>query len=305
MTLKTKPKDKPLELDVKQIKKAVETHVEDVAKPGEIVPVENPIVPQNYKSKLTKQQVDLIKNTIAKGASDDELKMFLYVCERTRLDPFTKQIHLVPRWDSRMGKEIRTPIVGIDGLRSIAERTGEYAGNDDPTFDDETKPTKATVSVYKIVQGVRSAFTASARWEQYFPGDKQGFMWKKMPHLMLGKCAEALALRKAFPAVMSGLYVVEEVQQAQNVPIGPNKPNQATSESDYDKATRLIGQMNDEKGLHELHGKLKTSEKYSEDEKQKLLLLVEDRIFKITAPTNASRNVPPAQHAENAGAESK
>ena len=241
------------------------------------------LVPAEYKSKLTRQQVELIKTTIAKGASDDELKMFLYVCERTRLDPFTKQIHLVPRWDSRMAREVRTPIVGIDGLRSVAERTGAYAGNDDPIYDDESKPTKATVTVYKIVQGVRVGFTASARWAQYFPGEKQGFMWNKMPHLMLGKCAEGLALRKAFPSVMSGLYVAEEMAHA-GVNAQPGAPQQATVaiESTFDKAVRLIKTNNDGIGLSGMKSKIENSDKYTKIEKNKIIKAIDDRIKELT-----------------------
>lgn len=268
----------------------------------EVAVIEQPLVPQDYKTKLTRPQVELIKTTIAKGATDDELKMFLYVCERTRLDPFTKQIHLVPRWDSRQGKEIRTPIVGIDGLRSIAERSGEYAGNDDPIFDNEDTPTKATVTVYKIVQGIRSPFTASARWTQYYPGDKQGFMWNKMKHLMLGKCAEALALRKAFPAVMSGLYVAEEIQQAQS----PATAQNDGPESDFDKAKRLIPNMKNMGGLEDLRMRLEGSKKYTAKEKKELLAVVESQIDKVMqeAPAvvidpDATRNVPTAQHAED------
>lgn len=255
---------------------------------------DQPLVPAEYKSKLTRQQTELIKNTIAKGASDDELKMFLYVCERTRLDPFTKQIHLVPRWDGRLGKEVRTPIVGIDGLRSVAERTGSYAGNDDPTFDDEAKPTKATVTVYKIVQGIRVGFTASARWEQYVPMSKDkktgapyisSPLWNKMPHLMLGKCAEALALRKAFPAVMSGLYVAEELAHVQ-----PGAPQQATGghgggvESDFDKAIRMIKATVDADGLLAMKSKIEASEKYTNAEINKISKAIDARVKEL-APT--------------------
>lgn len=161
---------------------------------------------------FTPDQVELIKRQIAKGATDDELAMFMHQCERTGLDPLAKQIYF--RKQRSKNGDVVTIITGIDGYRLTADRTGLYAGNDDPVFDVEENPRKATVTVYKMIAGVRCGFTASARWDQYYPGDSQGFMWRKMPHLMLGKCAEALALRKAFPAELSGLYVKEEMDQA-------------------------------------------------------------------------------------------
>ncbi len=162
---------------------------------------------------FTKDQVDLIKRTIANGATDDELKLFLYTCEKRRLDPLARQIYFQKR-RRKNGPDQMTILTSIDGYRLIANRTGLYAGNDDPIFDNEDNPSKATATVYKIVGGLRCAFTAMARWEQYYPGDDQGFMWRKMPHLMLGKCAEGLALRKAFPEELGGLYIEEEMHQA-------------------------------------------------------------------------------------------
>src|ERR1035438_9403233 len=95
-----------------------------------------------------------------------------------------------------------TPITSIDFMRSQAADSGDYAGNDDATFEGMTEdgkfPAMATVTVWRITQGTRCPYTASARWKQYYPGEKMGFMWRKMPEVMLGKCAEALALRKAF-----------------------------------------------------------------------------------------------------------
>jgi hypothetical protein len=107
----------------------------------------------------------------------------------------------------------------IDGYRLIADRTGLYAGSDDPVYSKEADtwdhPSKASVTVWKLVGGQRCPFTASARWSEYCPkDDKDSFMWKKMPYLMLGKCAEALALRKGFPAELSGIYTDDEMQQA-------------------------------------------------------------------------------------------
>jgi hypothetical protein len=120
----------------------------------------------------------------------------------------------VKRWNSQRGVFEFTAQTGIDGYRLTAERSGGYAGSDEPTFDNEEKPRKATVTVYRLVNGVRCPFTASARWDEFFPGEKQGFMWKKMPCVMLGKCAEAQALRKAFPAELSDVYTKEELEQS-------------------------------------------------------------------------------------------
>lgn len=170
----------------------------------------------------TQEQIDLIKRTVAKGATDDELSMFMAVAKRAQLDPFLKQIHFVKRKQkdaSGSWVEVGTIQIAIDGYRAIAERTGTLAGIDDAAFDSEDgdHPGKATVSVYRIVGGMRVPFTASARWSEYAATSKDGSpqpMWRKMPYLMLAKCAEALALRKAFPNDLSGLYTHEEMQQA-------------------------------------------------------------------------------------------
>jgi len=172
------------------------------------------------------EQMDLIKNTVAKGSTDMELKMFLHQCKKTGLDPLAHQIYCVKRWNAKTQQNDTTIQTGIDGYRVVADRTGKYAGSDDYRFDnglteyemlqaEKIQPTTATVTVYKMINNVRCPFTATARWDEYYPGDKQGFMWKKMPFLMLGKCAEALALRKAFPQELSGVYVKEEMEQAE------------------------------------------------------------------------------------------
>ena len=161
------------------------------------------------------------------GATNDELAHFGMVCHRTGLDPFARQIYAIKRKKKIDGKEIffYSPEVAIDGFRATAEKTGAYAGNDDPIFDNEANPTKATVTVYKLVSGTRCPFTASARWDQYCPKEEnKAFMWRKMPHVMLGKCAEALALRKAFPQQLSGVYTEDEMAQADNQSHRPSEP---------------------------------------------------------------------------------
>ena len=171
----------------------------------------------------TAEQVELVKRTICKGATDDEMQLFMHQCKRTGLDPFSRQIHAVKRWDGREKREVMTIQTGIDGYRLIADRTGKYAGNDDPVYDvdNAAHPNKATVTVWKLVENQRVPFTRSAKWAEFCQTTKDGELnrfWKRMPYLMLGKVAEALALRAAFPQELSGLYTHEEMGQADSEP---------------------------------------------------------------------------------------
>jgi phage recombination protein Bet len=175
---------------------------------------------------FSEEQVGLLKRTICKGATDDEFLLFVSQCKRTGLDPFSRQIHAVKRWDSQSQREVMTIQTGIDGYRLIADRTGLYAGNDEPKYDteDADHPNKATVTVWKIVAGQRVPFTRSARWEEFKQTKKDGTLtrfWKTMPYLMLGKVAEALALRAAFPQELSGIYTNEEMEQADSGEAAP------------------------------------------------------------------------------------
>lgn len=177
---------------------------------------------------MTTEQVELLKRTICRDATDDELEMFMHTCTRTGLDPFARQIHAVKRWDSGLKRNVMSMQVGIDGFRLIADRTGKYAGSDDAVFmEDNDGPIMATVTVYKLVQGERCAFSKSARFAEYVQTKKDGTpnsMWNKMPFGQLAKCAEALALRTAFPAELSGLYTQDEMGQAENQPAQPKAP---------------------------------------------------------------------------------
>ena len=159
---------------------------------------------------VTGEQLDLIKRTVAAGATADELKLYLFDCQRQGVHPLDKLVHFT----KRAGKY--TPITSIDFMRIRAADTGEYAGSDDAIFADAQtsgEHLQATVTVWRLVQGQRASFTATARWSEYKP-DQNDFMWKKMPHTMLAKCAEALALRKGFPRQLAGLYAKEEMDQA-------------------------------------------------------------------------------------------
>ncbi len=173
---------------------------------------------QSIMANYTTEQIAVIKEHVAKGATNDELVYFLQVCKAQNLDPFSRQIYFVKRGNQM---NIQT---GIDGYRAIAEQTGRLAGIEDPSFNTETAkhPDRATVTVRKFVKGEKVSFTASARWAEYYPGDKMGFMWNKMPYLMLGKVAEALALRKAFPKNLGNIYTEEETQRGDEIAIETN-----------------------------------------------------------------------------------
>ena len=171
---------------------------------------------------LDKNKVELLKNTICKGSSDEEFKLFLHACQRTGLDPFMKQVYAVKRWDSRQKKEVMSIQTGIDGYRLIAERTGKYAPGKEPTYtyDAEKRLLSSTAYVKKqTADGSWHEVAATAFYNEYCQRDKEGNptrFWHTMAHNQLSKCAEALALRKAFPGDLSGIYTQEEMSQADN-----------------------------------------------------------------------------------------
>ncbi len=174
-------------------------------------------------------QINLIKRTVAKGASDDELKLFLHICKKSGLDPFARQIHAVKRWNSDVGGFVMVPQTGIDGYRLIAERTGRYAPgkNTEYAYKENGSLLSATAFIMKKVDDKWFEVSASAHYDEYVQTKKGGepnVFWKTKSHIMLGKCAEALALRKAFPAELSGLYSQEEFMEDQPVEKAPDEP---------------------------------------------------------------------------------
>jgi phage recombination protein Bet len=176
-----------------------------------------PALPGGY----TQEEVRLLKQI--GGASLDtigEVRYFLSVADRLRLDPLKRQIYAV-KYQGKL-----TIQTGIDGYRLLAQRTGVFGGSGAPEWYDEereewvdvwlseTPPAAARVRVYRV--GAVEPFVGIAHWREYVQWTGKGnerrvnSMWTSKPAHMLAKCAEALALRRAFPAEMSGLYTSEE-----------------------------------------------------------------------------------------------
>lgn len=180
----------------------------------------------------TDEQVQVLKRTLAGGKlTDDEFGLFLEVARRSGLDPFKRQIHAVKRNCKENGEWIARMTIqtGIDGYRAIAMRHG-LAGQEEAehTYHPDDKnhrwPLTSRVVVYKRgPSGERDAYVGVARWHEYADlkdvdgkPQPQG-QWRIRPHVMLDKCAEALALRKGFSEGLGGIYVEEEMSRDESV----------------------------------------------------------------------------------------
>ncbi|WP_406417939.1 phage recombination protein Bet [Streptomyces sp. NBC_01614] len=176
------------------------------------------------------QALVLRQSGISDQVTAAELSGFLHLCQRTQLDPFSRQIYLIGRFDRRAGREVFTPQTAIDGYRVVAHRviaaSGETFGYEDTLWCDkdgrwrdawlaEEPPAAAKVTVLRNGQ----RFSAVALFREYVQTGKEGKrlgLWGKMPAGQVAKCAEALALRKAFPHDLAGVYTAEEMAQADN-----------------------------------------------------------------------------------------
>ena len=185
---------------------------------------------------FTDEQRALIRDTFANGCSDGEFAVLMEVARARRLNPLLKQIHFVQRWDSEKHRMVWATQASIDGLRAIAERTGLYQGQDEPEFVENEDGTIKLCRVRVWRRDWPRPSVGVAYWAEYVQTtrDKQTgktrptAMWARMPHVMLAKVAESIALRKAFPEDMGGLYSTDEMAQAlvevPEAPAAPERP---------------------------------------------------------------------------------
>lgn len=197
----------------------------------------------------------VVKEAYCAGATDIEFEILWRGAKARGLDPVKKQIYFVSRWDDAKGKNAWSSQVSIDGFRAIAEATGNYEGQDEPTYerDAEEGYLIARVTVYR--KGRRPS-VGVARWPEFVQtvkGGGEAFMWKKMPYHMLAKCAEALALRKAFPEDLSGLYTPDEMgsnvvtpeERAEAITVEPTEEDIAAARGKLLAACLPIAQRKD------------------------------------------------------------
>lgn len=167
------------------------------------------------QSAFDDKQLAALRALGVQNAPAADVALLFHQAARTGLDPFARQIYLI----GRGGKY--TIQTGIDGFRVIRDRKGTYQGQTeewcgtDGVWTDvwlkSEHPAAARVRLY--INGFQVPVPGIARWSEY--AQESSPTWKKMPALMLAKCAEALALRKAYPQDLSGLYTTDEIPEAE------------------------------------------------------------------------------------------
>lgn len=253
---------------------------------------------------FTEQQEEMIRANFSTGATKSEFEVLMAIAKARKLNPLLKQVYFVKRKDKKLNKDVWSVQVSIDGLRAIAERTGAYDGQDEPEFEynAEKEIILARVKVYK--KGTSRPFVGVARWDEYVQKNYDGAptkFWADMPFTMLGKCAEALAIRKAFPEDSGGLYVAEEMMQAEHA-TPPERQLGAINPHDQEGDSEL----GEPEIFEKLRAELATVDISLEvaDSYQKVLTLREVTGYKAGSPTDWQRRYKAAEPSMN-GAQRK
>lgn len=178
-----------------------------------------PALPEN-------ETIAVLQSSLYPGATEASVRLVLGYCKASGLDPFQKPVHLVPMWDSKARQMRDVVMPGIGLYRTQAARSGAYAGVTEPEFGPDMTEEfpeesgyegkrRAAVTVAfpawckvivkrRMADGQIAEFAATERWkENYATSGKDSkqpnAMWVRRPYAQLAKCAEAQALRKAFP----------------------------------------------------------------------------------------------------------
>lgn len=177
--------------------------------------------------KLTPEQLNILQSTVWEGCTADEVAYLAQLCENKKLDPFSRQIHALhsagTEDDSGARKKRLVPIIGIDGLRLQAIRTGKYRGATPPQWCgpdgkwvdvwlSDKPPSACKVGIYR--EGFAEPLVRVALYREFVATKFNGQpnkMWARMPANQLQKCAEAGGLRQAFPDECGDLYIMEEI----------------------------------------------------------------------------------------------
>ena len=191
-----------------------------------------------------------LKNILYRGAEDESIKMVLNYCRAKKLDPMQKPVHIVPMFDKKTKCLQDTIMPGIGMYRIQASRTNQYAGLSEPeygktittTLDKKaiSYPEWCKITVKKLLQGTVVEFTVKEYWlENYATKDRHttdpNYMWGNRPFAQLAKCAEAQALRKAFPELIPDQPTMEEMEGKDYIEHNAiSKPKATTQNSKLD-----------------------------------------------------------------------
>ena len=207
-------------------------------------------LPTNIQTALTERDIDTavwttLQNSVFPGAKDESILLAVDYCKARKLDILKKPCHIVPMqgtlsgqrdsngYDKKIWRDVIMP--GIYEQRITAFRTGQMAGQDEPVFGNTVAfkgidaPEWCRVTVYRFINGERCAFSHTEYFSEACATTKEGklnSMWSKRPRGQLAKCAEAGALRKAFPDELGGVITADEVNEE---PI--NQHNNVTSDN--------------------------------------------------------------------------
>lgn len=183
--------------------------------------------------------IALIDAVYPLASSIDSVILALSYCRARNLDPFKRPVHIVPVWNNAARRMVDTIWPGIGELRTTAMRTKAFAGCDECKFGpdqtrafdgmagkqgqerqvhaDVTFPEFAQLTVYRLIDGQRVAVQGPrVYWTETYASQGRSTvpneMWQKRPRGQLEKCAEAAALRRAFPEELGEIYAAEEME---------------------------------------------------------------------------------------------